>query len=95
VPDDQPIEPFDPAAVTADYVWRAVADHVIARIKAGQLAPGARLEGEREMSSTYGVALGTVRRARKALADEGWIRILPAKGVFVTPEDQWPDDTQQ
>jgi DNA-binding GntR family transcriptional regulator len=73
---------FDPAA--DEYVYAAMADHVAARIEAGQLQPGARLPGERDLAKEYGVALGTARRAVKELAERGLVRVLPGRGTFVT-----------
>ena len=60
-----------------------MADHVAARIEAGQLRPGARLR-ERDLAKEYGVALGTARRAVKELAERGLVRVLPGRGTFVT-----------
>lgn len=94
VPDEKSeIEPFDPDAITAEYVYMRMADHVVARIKAGQLPPGARLEGERAMADEYGVALGTVRRAIRELVERGWVVTLPAKGTFVKLAEEWPEAT--
>jgi DNA-binding GntR family transcriptional regulator len=77
---------FDPAA--ADYIYAAMADHIEARIVAGDLRPGDRLPGERDLAAEYGVALGTVRRATQELRDRGLVRTVPVKGTFVTkPED--------
>jgi DNA-binding GntR family transcriptional regulator len=73
---------FDPAA--DEYVYATMADHVAARIEAGQLQPGARLPGERDLAKEYGVALGTARRAVKELAERGLVRVLPGRGTFVT-----------
>lgn len=93
MPDEKPaIEPFDPDLVAAEYVYVRMADHVVARIKAGELPPGARLEGERQMSGDYGVALGTVRRAIRELVERGWLITLPAKGTFVRPVEEWPSE---
>ncbi|MGW2143213.1 winged helix-turn-helix domain-containing protein [Nonomuraea bangladeshensis] len=92
MPDEKPVPPFDPEKVVGEYVWRAVADHVIARIRAGELPPGARLEGEREMAAAYGVALGTVRRARRELVERGMVRVLPAKGAYVVAAEDWPQE---
>lgn len=47
-------------------MWAAVADHVAARIAAGELAPGARLPGEHEMATEYRVSTDTIRRAGRA-----------------------------
>lgn len=88
---EQDIEPFDPDAVVAAYVYERVADHIAARIKAGQLSPGARLPGERALAEEYGVALGTARRAIEALRDRGYVVTLPAKGTYIRPAEEWPE----
>jgi GntR family transcriptional regulator len=75
------VPPFDPNP--AAYVYMEVADHLAARITAGELAPGARLAGERELAEEYGVALGTARRAVQELRDRGLVETLPAKGTYV------------
>ena len=80
------IPDFDRDAVGAAYVYMAVADHFAARIESGQLPAGARLPGERELAETYGVALGTARRAVEELRDRGLVVTLPAKGTFVNEE---------
>jgi DNA-binding GntR family transcriptional regulator len=70
--------------VGVQYVWRALADHLVARIAAGEFPPGAMLPGEREMSEEYGVGVGTFRRAIRELRDRGVVVTLPAKGTYVT-----------
>lgn len=65
------------------YVWRQVADHIAARIASGELQPGARLEGERELAESLGVAVGTVRRAVEDLRERGLVVTLPAKGTYI------------
>jgi len=74
---------WDPDAVGVAYVYAAVADHIAARIAAGELAPGARLPGERELGKEYSVALGTIRRALDVLRERGLVVTLPAKGTFI------------
>ncbi|MET8142665.1 winged helix-turn-helix domain-containing protein [Sphaerisporangium sp. NPDC005288] len=74
------------------YVYMQVADHVVARIRAGELNPDARLPGERSMAEEYGVAIGSIRRAVEELRDRGYLVTLPAKGTYVAPRDQWPAD---
>ncbi|MFF9240128.1 winged helix-turn-helix domain-containing protein [Streptomyces sp. NPDC014801] len=65
------------------YVWQQVADHIARRIEAGELRPGARLEGERELAEQLGVAVGTVRRAVEDLRQRGLVVTLPAKGTYI------------
>lgn len=65
------------------YVWQQVADHIAHRIAAGELQPGARLEGERELAEALGVAVGTVRRAVVDLRERGLVVTLPSKGTYI------------
>jgi GntR family transcriptional regulator len=74
---------FDPQAGEPAYVYARVADHIAARIAASELAPGARLPGERDLAAEYNVALGTARRAVAELRDRGLVVTLPAKGTFI------------
>lgn len=64
-------------------MYVAVADHVAARIAAGELRPGARLPAERDLAAEYGVAYLTVRRAAQVLRDRGLIVTVHGKGTFV------------
>ncbi|GAA1070408.1 GntR family transcriptional regulator [Nocardiopsis composta] len=64
-------------------IYLAVADHIAARIRAGELRPGMRLPPEREMSEEYGVAYMTIRRASKELRERGLIATVHGKGTFV------------
>lgn len=75
---------FDPDAGQPGYVYMRVADHVAARIDAGELQRGARLPGERELAEEYGVALGTARRALVELRERRLVVTLPGKGTFVS-----------
>ncbi|MGW0920042.1 GntR family transcriptional regulator [Streptomyces sp. NPDC002755] len=65
------------------YMWQQVADRIAHRIEAGELRPGARLEGERELAEELGVAVGTVRRAVEDLRERGLVVTLPAKGTYI------------
>lgn len=65
------------------YVYAELADYIAARISAGDLPSGAKLPGERELAETYGVAVGTARRATKELRDRELVKTLPGKGTFV------------
>jgi GntR family transcriptional regulator len=78
---------FDPDAGDPGYMYAKVADHIAARIAAGELPPGAMLPGERELAAGYGVAIGTVRRAVEELRSRGLVVTLPAKGTFVRRGD--------
>lgn len=68
-----------------ELLYVAVADHISARIDAGELTPGARLSPERELAAEYGVAYLTVRRAMVELRERGRIITVHGKGTFVAP----------
>ena len=81
--------PIDPTKIA--YVYMQVADHIAARIASGELRPGARLPGERDLGTEYGVAYLTARRAIRELRERGLVVTLPAKGTFVAyPQEQGP-----
>jgi GntR family transcriptional regulator len=75
---------FDPEAAVPAYLYSRVADHIEARITAGELTPGTRLPAERDLAAEYQVALGTARRAVDELRRRGLVVTLPAKGTYVT-----------
>ncbi|MFD3533543.1 GntR family transcriptional regulator [Streptomyces sp. NPDC058664] len=79
--DRSKIPDFDPQGPQLVYV--AVADHIAARITAGELSPGARLPAERDLAEEYGVAYLTVRRAARVLRERGLILTVHGKGTFV------------
>ncbi|GAA2204147.1 hypothetical protein GCM10009850_002050 [Nonomuraea monospora] len=70
------------------YVYVQVADHIVARIGAGELVPNSRLPGERDLAKEYGVAQGTIRRAVQELRDRGLVVTLPAKGTYIARAEQ-------
>jgi GntR family transcriptional regulator len=74
---------WDPDAGGPAYVYMRVADHIAARISAGDLPADARLPGERELAAEYGVAIGTARRAVLELRERGLAVTLPGKGTYV------------
>lgn len=74
------------------YVWRQVADELIRRIRDGRYPPGMPIPAERRLADELGVSVGSVRRATAELVEARWLRILPRKGVFVTPAEDWPAD---
>lgn len=81
------VPPFDPQAAGPGYIYAQVADHLAARIAAGEFPPDSMLPGERALAEEYGVALGTIRRAMDELRDRGLVTTLPAKGTFVVRPD--------
>jgi DNA-binding GntR family transcriptional regulator len=75
---------FNPRSGPPGYLYVRVADHIQARVEAGELAPGSRLPSERDLAAGYGTAVGTVRQAIAELRSRGVVVTLPAKGTYVT-----------
>lgn len=63
--------------------WVRVYDYLRKAIEAGELAPGAQLPPEFEVSASQGVSRNTVRRAYLALSQDGLIRSINGRGSFV------------
>lgn len=93
VADKRAVPEFDPDAGGPAYTYVRVADHIALRIAAGELAPGARLPGERDLTAEYGVALGTIRRAVEELRERGLVVTLPSKGTFITGQTETGPET--
>ena len=68
-------------------VYEQVADHIEARIQAGEFAPGARLPAERDLATEYGVAYDTIRRATALLRERELILTIIGRGTFVRPKN--------
>ncbi len=60
-----------------------VIESVKAYITANDLAPGARLPGERDLAATLGVSRTVAREALKALEAVGILRISAGNGIYV------------
>lgn len=64
-------------------LWRQIQVLLEGKIVSGELQPGARLPTEMDLSGRLGVNRHTVRRALKALEDQGLIRVEHGRGAFV------------
>lgn len=56
------------------------------KINEGEFLPGTCLPSENEMAATYGVNRLTVRNAMTRLVNEGLLKRVQGKGVYVVPE---------
>jgi len=63
--------------------YRAIADELRRRVESGDLAAGALLPSESDLSGAYGVSRVTVRKALELLRDEGLIDARQGFGWFV------------
>jgi DNA-binding GntR family transcriptional regulator len=64
-------------------LWHQVYDDLLSDIRSGALAVDDRLPSEFEMAEQYGVSRDVIRRAKEALAGDGWLIVLQGRGTFV------------
>jgi GntR family transcriptional regulator len=65
--------------------YRRIQDEIRARIDGGALAPGDRIESERQLAERHGVSLMTARHAVSELEDEGLVERRLGSGTYVAP----------
>ena len=63
-------------------LWRQIAESLAGEISAGGFARG-RLPVEAELAARFGVNRHTIRRAVRALAEQGLVRVEQGRGTFV------------
>ena len=80
-----PVPPFKPTPLRLLYVQ--IAEHIAARIEAGELAPGTKLPPERELAGEYGSAYNTMRSAMEVLRERGLVVTMHGRGTFVAERD--------
>jgi GntR family transcriptional regulator len=75
------VPPFSADPLRLTYVQ--VAEHIEARIEAGELAAGQRMRPERDLAAEYGVAYNTVRKSMELLRERGLIVTMHGRGTYV------------
>lgn len=64
-------------------VYRQLADLLREQITSGDLPPRTPLPSAKTLSQRHGIAMGTVNRAFDVLREEGLVRTIPGRGVWV------------
>jgi GntR family transcriptional regulator len=64
-------------------VYVQLADILRDQIRRGELPPRRPLPSIRTLTETYGISDGSVKHALQVLRDEGLVRTVTGKGVFV------------
>jgi GntR family transcriptional repressor for pyruvate dehydrogenase complex len=78
-------EQFDQVSLSPpETLPRAIAAELRRRIAAGELKPGDRLPGHRELAGAFSVSVSSVREAISMLVSSGLIETRAARGTFVT-----------
>ena len=72
---------LDPESDVPVYVQ--LADIIRDKIHSGEYPPHRAIPSIRTLQQTYGVADGTIQKALRILKDEGLVRTVTGRGVFV------------
>ena len=67
---------------------KAIAEELRRRIRTGELKPGDRLPGHRELAAGFSVSLGSVREAISMLVSDGLIETRAARGTYVAVHER-------
>ncbi len=76
-------EVIDPES--AEPPWQQLAAILRARIAAGEIT--AKVPSERDLHQEFGLAPVTIRKAVRALRDEGLVRTVPGWGTYVVKKE--------
>ncbi|GGK60945.1 hypothetical protein Sme01_02500 [Sphaerisporangium melleum] len=71
-------------------VWEQVHETLIQRIEAGVYKERNPIPSIVHLQQEFGVALGTIRKVVRKLADEGYVNPIPGRATYVLPRDRWP-----
>jgi GntR family transcriptional regulator len=74
---------FDPDG--PEPIYRQIAAVIRARIEGGTYPPNRKIPSERELCEEFDVTNKTVRAGLAILIEEGRLRPVRGRGVFVTP----------
>jgi GntR family transcriptional regulator len=64
-------------------IYQQLANILRAGIESGEFPPGRAVPTERMLTQTFGIAVGTVKKAIQVLRDEGLVYTVIGRGVYV------------
>jgi GntR family transcriptional regulator len=64
-----------------------------ARIIDGTYAPRTKIPSLKTLTQEFEVGLNTARHAVEELEKQGYVRAVKSLGTFVTPREDWPEDS--
>ena len=71
-----------------EYLYVQLAGILRAMIESGELPPGRVLPSSRTLHERYDVSIGVAKKAIAILQQEGLVRTVIGRGIFVTRERQ-------
>ncbi|GAB3943066.1 phosphonate metabolism transcriptional regulator PhnF [Spirosoma harenae] len=74
-------EPAEIKANKAKFI--ALSEHIIDKIKTGELQPGDQIPSENELIKTFSISNTTARKTLLEIESKGWARRIKGKGTYV------------
>jgi GntR family transcriptional regulator len=71
-------------------IYQQLADILRKQIASGKLAPRRPIPSKKTLTQQHGIAGGTVDRAVDLLKEEGLVKTVPGRGIYVVPPDERP-----
>ena len=71
-------------------IYQQLADILRKQIASGKLAPRRPIPSKKTLTQQHGIAGGTVDRAVDMLKEEGLVKTVPGRGIFVVPPEERP-----
>lgn len=68
-------------------LYARVKDHILSRIRSGQLPSGAKVPSENELVESFSISRMTANRALRELTAEGYLVRVPGVGTFVREQN--------
>src|SRR5699024_1782612 len=68
-------------------MYEEITDHIINRVKQGELVSGARLESVEKLAEGFDVSRSAVREALRGLRAMGLVEMRQGEGTFITSFD--------
>ena len=68
-----------------------IADTIRGRIRSGEYRPKERIPSQLTLRKEFGVSESTLAKINRGLRDQGYVWILPSKGTYARPPQDWPD----
>lgn len=74
-------------------LWQQMMEVLRQRILDGAYQPRTKIPSLKQLTQEFQVGLNTARHAVADLEDQGFLRSIKSLGTFVSPADEWPEES--
>jgi len=75
----------------AGHPYQVIAASIATKIEDGELSPGEQLPSVRALAKEYDTTAATVQKVIKTLTEDGYVKTIPGRGIFVVNPETDPD----